>query len=278
MWVQSFARKCRDVKAGAVNVLCQNVSNSEAGQGFFTMVQEHSAFGAKVQLSLCAKRTQFLVSLWPQGAEPLLAAFTEQAELIRSGQLKIAGPQVEHLLDAGSGVEHGHQQRIVAAPVPTRSVYSRKDGFDLGILKVLNDALSGAFEWHCENALSTLDLVGMPGSDITQKGVNGGEADIACWHAIVPVLFQIGQKRKNLVRLNIIQVQVANVTLSLRSQEAKQEDQTVSIAVNGVRAHAAKPGQMVCKVVTQTGREPIRRRGFHVCAPFCSETAVTNLP
>jgi hypothetical protein len=272
MRVQSFARKCRDIKAGAVNVLCQNVSNSEAGQGFFTMVQKHSAFGVKVEQSLCAKRAQFLGSLGPQGAQPLLAAFTEQAEL------KIAGSQVEHLLDAGSGVEHGHQQGIVAAPVPTRSVYSRKDGFDLGILKVLNDALSGALEWHCENALSTLDLVRMLGSDIAEKGVNGGEADIACRHAIVPVLFQMGQKCKNLVRINIIQVQVANVTLSLRSQEAKQENQTVSIAMDGVRAHAAKPGQMVCKVVTQTGRESIRRRRFHAGAPFCSETAVTNLP
>jgi hypothetical protein len=278
MWVQSFARKCRDIKAGSVNVLCQNVSNSVAGQGFFTMVQEHFAFGAQVELSLCAKRAQFLGSLWPQGAEALLAAFTEQAQLIRSGQLKIAGAQVEHLLDAGSGVEHGHQQSIVPAPIPTRSVDSRKDGFDLGILKVFNDALSGAFEWHCKNALSTLDLVEMPGSDIAQKGVYGGEADIACRHAIVPVLFQIGQKRKNVIRLNIIQVQLANMARSPRSQEAKQEDQTVSIAVDGVRAHTAKPGQMVCKVVTQTAREPIRRRGFHVCAPFCSETAVTNAP
>jgi hypothetical protein len=41
------------------------------------------------------------------------------------------------------------------------------------------------------------------------------------------------------VRFNVFKIQVVNATLSLSSQETKEQHQTVTITMNGMGAHAA---------------------------------------
>jgi hypothetical protein len=117
----------------------------------------------------------------------------------------------------------------------------------------------------------------MARSDITEEGMNGGEPDIACRHAVVTVLLQVIEKSEDLIRVNVVQVQIAGLALSLPGQEAKQQDQAVSIAQNSIGTEAAQPGKMVHEVVPQADRQLIRRSRFHLLPPSCSESDLTRL-
>lgn len=85
-------------------------------------------------------------------------------------------------------------------------------------------------------------------SDKTEECVDGREPDIARRHGVISIVLQMREKRQYHVRIDILQVQIANIDLSIRSDEAKQKYQTVTIAVNGVRAHSTKPGQVIGEV------------------------------
>src|SRR6266542_3298173 len=88
----------------------------------------------------------------------------------------------------------------------------------------------------------------------------------------------MSEKRQYSARLNVIEVQITDLKLSIRSHEAKQQDHAVPITVNGMGAHSAKPGQVVREVFPQAGSEAIRRRELHRCPPFCLAAGTTNLP
>jgi hypothetical protein len=55
----------------------------------------------------------------------------------------------------------------------------------------------------------------------------------------------MGEKRQYSVGLHVVKVQITDLKLSIRGHEAKQQDQAVSITVNGMGAHAAKPRQVI---------------------------------
>jgi hypothetical protein len=113
--------------------------------------------------------------------------------------------------------------------------------------------------------------------DITEEGMDGGESDITRRHGVVALLLQMGKKREDHVRLNVIQVQIAHIDLSIRSDEAKQKHQTVAVAVDGVRAHSTKPGHMIGEVIPQAGRQAVRLRRLHGLTPFFA-AGTTKLP
>jgi hypothetical protein len=85
-------------------------------------------------------------------------------------------------------------------------------------------------------------MIGMVRSHITEKGVDGGEPDIPRRYRVIAILLQMCQKRQYPVGLKVLDVQVAHIDPSIRSDEAKQKHQAVAIAVNGVRAHSTKSG------------------------------------
>jgi len=83
-------------------------------------------------------------------------------------------------------------------------------------------------------------------------------SDVACRYTVVAVSLQMSEKRQYSVGLNVIEVQIGDLKLPTRGHEAKQQDQAVSITLNSVRAHSAKPGQVIREVVPQAGSEAIR--------------------
>src|SRR2546427_9489453 len=105
----------------------------------------------------------------------------------------------------------------------------------------------------------------MMSGDIAGESVNGGKPNVARGHTVMALSLQISEKCQYSIRLDVIEIQIANLKLSIRGHEAKQQDQAVPITANGVRAHSAKPWQVICEVVPQTGSEAIRCSGLHRC-------------
>jgi hypothetical protein len=175
----------------------------------------------KIDPPLPTESPQHLGCLRPQRAVTFFAAFAEQSELIWPRELKVVCPDVDHLLDAGASIEHRGQQRVVPTPIRGGPVDLSEHCFDLRAIEVFDDALVRPFEGDAEHALSPLHVIGMVRSHITEKGVDGGEPDIPRRYRIITILLQMGKKCQDLVRLKVLQVQVAHIAPSIRSGEAK---------------------------------------------------------
>jgi len=112
--------------------------------------------------------------LRPQRAEAFLPAFAEEPDLKWSYQLQIADLQVDDLLHPRPCIEHGCQQGVVAAAMPTGGIDSGKNHIDLGAIKVLDHALTSALEGYAQNALNPVEVVGVIRPHITEESVDGG--------------------------------------------------------------------------------------------------------
>jgi hypothetical protein len=57
-----------------------------------------------------------------------------------TGELQVAWPKVEDLLHAGTSVEEGEKERVIAATVGSRPIGSIEEGPDLVGFEILDDA------------------------------------------------------------------------------------------------------------------------------------------
>src|SRR5579872_891870 len=125
------------------------------------------------------------------------------------------------------------------------------------MLEIFDYPLAAAFERDAENALTAFHLIRMMSSHVSKKRVNSGKPDITCGHTVLAVLLEVVEKSQNLVRFKILQIQVRYLALSSGSKKPEQKYEAVSIAENRVGTHAAKPWQMIGKVIPQATSEEI---------------------
>jgi hypothetical protein len=114
-------------------------------------------------------------------------------------QLRIRGTQVEDLLDAGAGIEHRGEQRVVAATVTRGAIDGQQGALDFGVLEVLDHARGAArrgaaLERDREDVLTLLEMLGMDASDKPEKGVNGRQPDIPSRGPVAPCQLTVVQK------------------------------------------------------------------------------------
>src|SRR5579872_2179496 len=229
-------------------------------------------------MALLAMIAEDMGGLRPQRTEAFFPAFAEEPDLKRSYQLQIASPQIDDLLHARSCVEHGGQKDVVAAAISTGAADSSKDSFDFSAFEIFDNALTGAFEGDAQNALNPVEVFGMIRSHVAKKGVDSSQADVSGGHAILADLLQMAKESNHVVRFNVPKIQVVNTTLSLSSQETKKQHQAVTIAVNGVGAHAANSRQMVGKVLPQAKGELVRCCDLHARFSSCRDSGTTSPP
>ena len=77
-----------------------------------------------------------------------------QADLRGRVQAQVGGAQGDDFLDPRAGVEHGGEERVVAAAVDGAAVHGAEDGLDLPVLEVLDGTAAGPLERDGEDALT----------------------------------------------------------------------------------------------------------------------------
>jgi hypothetical protein len=249
MWVQVLSAQGSHFRSGAVYMFGENVSNSEARQRYAPMIQKQSGIGPEIDPPLLTESPQDFGSLWPERAVPLFAALAKHPELVWPDELQIACSKVNHLLHASTGVKHGRQQSVVAAAVCGTPVHSGQYGFDLIAIKIFNDTLVSSFEGNANNALGLFQVFRIASADTAKEGMDGGKTDITSRHTVLAILLQMSKKRKHPLRLDVIEVQFADLNVLARSHKAKQQNQAVAITVNGVMTHSAKPWKVISEIV-----------------------------
>src|SRR6266536_2034859 len=242
------------------------------------MIEKDSCIRAEIQMAFLAMIAKDMGCLRPQGTKSLLPPFAKKPQLKRANELKITSPHIDDLLHTCACVEHGCQQGVVPATIPTFSIDSRKDGFDFVMLKILDYALTGAFERNAHNLLNPGEVFGMIGSHVAKKNMDSGQADISGGHAVFANPLQMVKESNDVTRFKIPKVQVVNLAFSFRSQETKEEQQAITIAVNCVGAHATNSRQIVCKVLPQTECELVRRCDFHAFLLSRTDSGTTSPP
>ena len=77
-------------------------------------------------------------------------------------------------MNAGSGIEHGRQQCIVAGTLSGGPIDGLENRFDLLVLQIIDHALPGTFEWDAENSLRQFHVLGVPGGDEVKERMKLG--------------------------------------------------------------------------------------------------------
>jgi hypothetical protein len=122
-------RRHAGLRAGAV--LPQQVADAESGQPHPAVIAEDRLVGLRRAFALGQQGTQDVGGLGPQRTDPLLPPLALQANLRRRVQAQVGDAQGDDFLDPRAGVEHGGEERVIAAAVDGGAVDGAEDGLDL---------------------------------------------------------------------------------------------------------------------------------------------------
>jgi hypothetical protein len=161
-------------------------------------------------------------------------------------------------LNASSGIEHGGQQCIVAGTLSGGPVDGLEYRVDLLVLQIIDHSLPGTFEWDAEDPLRQFQVLGVPGGDEVKERMYRGKPDVARRHAVLPFLFQVGEKGQDAWGIDIDEIELSDSLFAFGGKKAEQQDDAVPVAVDGVRARSAQPRQMISEVISNDCAEEIR--------------------
>ena len=183
------------LRTGAV--LLEQVTDAESGQPHPAVIAEDRLVGLQLTSALGQQGTQQVGGLRPQRADAFLPPLAVEADLRGCVQPQVGDAQDDDFLDPGAGVEHGGEERIVAAAVDGTAIDNAQDGFDLLVLEVLHGAAAGPLERDGEDALTVREPCGVLHGAVPEERVDRGEAHIAGGDAVVPVELQVLKERED---------------------------------------------------------------------------------
>jgi hypothetical protein len=215
------------------------------------MIDKERFDGVSRQLSRGKERAKELGSFWPQWTEALLATLSEEANLIRTNELKIAGMYAQKFLGTRPCVEHHRQQDVVSLPTKSAAVDGREHRLDFLIFEVLHGLDASAFEGYAEDSLAVFEIPGVLGGEKAKEGMDGGEAHIAGGRGIVAFSLEVIEEGDNFVRSDVGDIQHIDGTILVGSEETKEQGEAISVAADRMGTHAAQHREMIAEELAQ---------------------------
>jgi hypothetical protein len=231
------------------------------------VIAEDRLVGLQLAFAFGQQGTQQVGGLGPQRADPLLAPLAVQVDLRGCVQPQVGDAQGDDFPDPRAGVEHGGEERVVAAAVGGAAIDGAEDGFDFLMLEVLHGAAAGPLEGDGEDALTVCESCGVLHCAVPEERVDRGEAHVAGSDAVVPVELQVLKEREDRLGAEVVQVQLDDGPLQPGCDEAQQEHEAVPIAPDGVGTGPAHTGQVVGEEGPEGSRQVIGDGGGHRAPP-----------
>jgi len=219
----------------AARVFLEQVRDAVARKFFAAPTAEDSARAA-----ICwEERGQCGRGLGPQWADPLLAAFSEQPDVVRARELEVALANADRLADARPGVVQEQQQSVIPSAERRRAVGLREErGDDLG-LPIGHGSMPGLLRRNREDALvlrGSRDVVaeemGGEASDRRQPAVTRRRCVVA--HGL-----DVVEEREYLVGLHILDAEIGNRAMKSVGKEDEEQPQRVGVGAQGMSARTA---------------------------------------
>lgn len=156
---------------------------------------------------------------------------------MRSGpEPDVAAGESDQLGDTQARLQHQHEDRAVAPPVPCREIRSRNDGFDLVAVEIVNRPFLVPLCRHGEHALAVMEQLRRVDSDILEERANCREASVAAACPVTPRLLKIGEEVGDEICVDIGDLQCRRVLLPLIGGLAEQQTERVAVARDRIRA------------------------------------------
>jgi hypothetical protein len=163
--------------------------------------------------------------------------------------LKITSAEIRNLLDAATGVEHRRQQSVIAASLQGAPVDRFENRVNLLVFQVIDRPLSRTLEGNAKDALGQGEILWISRGHKMKERMNGGKSNVSRGNSVFTFLFQVSQEREDSRRIQIREVESRNRLIPLSGKEAQQQNNAVTVAVDGVRTGSTKAGKMIREVV-----------------------------
>ena len=254
---------------GFANVLLQDQPHPEPGERCAPVVEEHGDRLRWRHASLFQQAAQQLRLRGPERTDPFFATLAAQEQAGRTGQSQIARLERDDLTDTGTSIEHEVQQREVPAAVPAGAVNDAQHGLDFSEVQMLDFPRASAFEGHAQDPLGMFQVLGMLGAQIAEEAVDGAQAHVARAGPIAPARFQVLQEGEGAFDRELLDGELRGVT-AFASDEAQQQLEAVTIAVERVRAQGSLFGQVVGEEAVQGATQSRGMQAAHATPPVVS--------
>jgi hypothetical protein len=205
--------------------------------------------------------------LGPQWTEPFLAALAAEANESESIQLQIFLPDIEDFLHASARVEQSHQQRPITEVIRPLRRDGVKHGGDFASFEIVDGTSGSALEGYGQETLRLLHVLRIPGREEASKGMNCGQAGVAGGHAILSLRFEMIQKDKDILRTQMLELQIDDPTAVMRGEKAKEQYERIAVTQHRPRTEPTGEWQMLGEERTEGGRELRGRRWRHRWPP-----------
>ena len=168
-----------------------------------------------------ARRTATVSSV--SGVARFLRPLPGDPDVGADAEVDVADAQADQFGDADPGLDHQHQQRVVAAAEPGAAVGRGEQRGDLGEVEVADGVALVAFGRDRHDPRDRVRVFGMFERGEPVERVDRPEPGVAGAGAVAAVLFEVGEERADQRRVEIVDVQLERLLAGLVVREAQQQ-------------------------------------------------------
>jgi hypothetical protein len=144
-----------------------------------------------------------------------------------------------------ASIEHCREERVIPPTISGGQVKCSEHCLNLIEFKVFDRTGTRTLERNRKNALAQLNSVGMLCGTVPEESVNRGEAHISGRRYIVPLDFKVLKEIQYHRRTEILDIQLDHRAPPLRGNEPQQQDERITIALDGLRTGLTYPRKVI---------------------------------
>src|SRR5271157_1623882 len=255
--MKSLARESGSCGLRSIAVLQEEIAHSKARERLAPVIEEEPVGRPAIDTPLLAEARKHRRGLGPERAESFLATLAEQPHLERSLEPKVANAEIQDLLHPRSGVEHRRKECVITPAIERRAVDRIEDRLDLLVLEVVDRAGSGAFEGNCQDPLTVAEVLGIAGCEVAEEGMNRRQANISSRGPTAALFLEVAQEIDHLLGSGVLEVEIRDRLVAARCHEAKEQLQTVAVALDRVWTQPSESRQVIGEEIPQAAREGV---------------------
>jgi hypothetical protein len=203
VWMEALFLKRWTNTGSVLEMFSQQVSNAEAGNGVAGMVCKDGHRPPSINPSLLQKLTQKMSRFRPDRTDPLLAAFSKDANTEGLRKLQIVGFEVNQFLYTGTRVEHEAQKRVISPAISSGPIHRIQDCLNFLKFKVINYSRGSSLEWDAQDPLTLIQHLRVYSCNIAEEAVYGSKAAVSGPRLVVPVFFKMIKEGGDLIHSHI---------------------------------------------------------------------------
>jgi hypothetical protein len=184
-------------------------------------------------------RSEHGCSVLAKRGATLLSSFPLAAQMCARSQGNVAAAEPDQFRDSESGLDGYQEKCAVSTASPGRAVWSCEQGVDFLWVEEVDRSLLEALAWHGQDPLADECVCRFVESDVSEEGVDRGQAGIAGAGAILSIPLQVLEKLSHEWGVQIFDRQVRRRLAE--SFPCKPYKQAKSTAVAGNSMSACAP-------------------------------------